>query len=77
LSGDGGSIRGQRGERGEVVAAPPGGEFTFLEEAVVEGDTWATFVAFSKSWEEANYRTTRIESIFLEFGKRVRKIISH
>lgn len=40
---------------------PPSGELAFLEEAVVEGDTWATFAAFSKSWEEAYYRTKRLE----------------
>lgn len=40
---------------------PPSGALAFLEEAVVESDTWATFVAFSKSWEEAYYRTKRLE----------------
>jgi hypothetical protein len=40
---------------------PPIGELVFLEEAVVEGDTWATFVAFSKKWGEAAYRTRRLK----------------
>jgi hypothetical protein len=40
---------------------PSCGELAFLEEAVIEGDTWATFVAFSKKWDEAPYRTRRLE----------------
>lgn len=40
---------------------PPSGELAFLEEAVVEGDTWATFMAFSKKWNEAHYRTKKLE----------------
>ena len=47
--------------RSEDKGYPPGGELAFLEEAVVEGDTWATFMAFSKKWDEAPYRTRRLE----------------
>lgn len=47
--------------RREDKGYPPGGELAFLEEAVVEGDTWATFMAFSKKWDEAPYRTRRLE----------------
>jgi hypothetical protein len=47
--------------RREDKGYPPVGELAFLEEAVVEGDTWATFVAFSKKWDEAPYRTRRLE----------------
>lgn len=39
----------------------PSDELAFLEEAVVEGDTWATFAAFSKRWEETYYQTKRLE----------------
>ena len=46
----------------EKKGYPPSDELGFfLEEAVVEGDTWATFAAFSKSWEEAHYLTNRLE----------------
>ena len=40
---------------------PPTDELAFLEEAIVEGDTWATFAAFSKKWDEAHYRTKSLE----------------
>jgi hypothetical protein len=40
---------------------PPSGELAFLVEAIVEGDTWATFVAFFKKWDEAHYQTKRLE----------------
>jgi hypothetical protein len=34
---------------------------SFLKEAVVEGDTWATFAAFSKKWGQAYYRMKGVE----------------
>lgn len=40
---------------------PPSDELAFLEEAVVEGDTWATFASFSKKWDETYYQTKRLE----------------
>jgi hypothetical protein len=33
----------------------------FLKEAVVEGDTWATFVAFCRKWDEGRFLTKRLE----------------
>ena len=40
---------------------PPSGKLAFLSKAVIEDDTWATFVAFSKCWEEERYRTKGLE----------------
>jgi len=31
---------------------PPSGELEFLAKSIVEGDTWATFMAFSAAWEK-------------------------
>lgn len=39
----------------------PSDELAFLEDAIVEGDTWTTFAAFSKRWEETYYRTKKLE----------------
>jgi hypothetical protein len=39
----------------------PSGELAFLKEAVVEGDTWATFVAFCRKWDEGHFLTKRLE----------------
>ena len=47
----------KRGEKGY----PPTDELAFLAEAIVEGGTWATFAAFCKKWDEARYRTNRLE----------------
>jgi hypothetical protein len=33
----------------------PSGKLVFLKEALVEGDTWATFVAFCREWDEAHF----------------------
>jgi len=40
---------------------PPSGELAFLQDALVEGDTWATFAAFCKKWDEPSHRTKRLE----------------
>ena len=40
---------------------PPSGELAFLEEVVVEGDPWVTFINFSKKWDEEYYRTKTLE----------------
>ena len=40
---------------------PPSGELAFLQEAVVDGDTWATFIAFCREWDEARFLTKRLE----------------
>jgi hypothetical protein len=40
---------------------PPSGELAFLQEAVVDGDTWATFRAFCREWDEARFLTKRLE----------------
>lgn len=38
---------------------PPSGELEFLAESIVEGDTWATFMAFSAAWQ--NQRRSELE----------------
>jgi hypothetical protein len=40
---------------------PLWGELTFLNEAAVKGDTFATFMAFWKKWGEVQVRGTRLE----------------
>ena len=47
----------KKGEKGY----PPSGELAFLEETIVEGDTWATFAAFSRKWGQAYHRTKGLE----------------
>ena len=39
----------------------PTGELAFLEAAVVEGDTWATFVAFCGVWDKDQHRAKRLQ----------------
>jgi hypothetical protein len=39
----------------------PGGALAFLKKAVVEGDTWATFVAFCREWDQAPFLTKGLE----------------
>ena len=34
----------------EEEEGSPSGELAFLKKAIVEGDTWATFMAFCKEW---------------------------
>jgi hypothetical protein len=46
---------------------PPRGELAFLEEPIVEGDTWATFVVFCKKRDEGHFLTRRL-------GKHLPKI---
>jgi len=40
------------GDKFEHYSLCPYGELHFLHEAIVEGDTWATFTAFSNKWRE-------------------------
>jgi hypothetical protein len=47
----------KKGEKGY----PPSGELAFLGEAIVDGDTWGTFMAFAAKWDEAYYHTRRLE----------------
>jgi hypothetical protein len=41
-------------------AYPPFGELEFLSKLMVEGNTWGTFMAFSKAWAESR-RTDKLE----------------
>jgi len=41
---------------------PPSDELTFLEKVIVEGDTWATFWAFSIKWDKVpDYKKKQLE----------------
>ena len=40
---------------------PPSGELGFLSKSVVEGDTWGTFMSFSRAWPEDSWRTKKLE----------------
>ncbi len=50
-----GAVPWKKGEKGYL----PSGEISFFEEAIVQGDTWATFMAFSKTWHEPYYENRR------------------
>ncbi len=40
---------------------PPDGELAFLADKVVDGDTWATFMAFSEAWEKEGRKPKPLE----------------
>jgi hypothetical protein len=39
---------------------PPSGELAFLAESMVQGDTWGTFMAFSKEWRSRSWQTKKL-----------------
>ena len=39
----------------------PSGELEFLSKLVISGNTWGTFMAFSKAWAEDNWHTKKLE----------------
>lgn len=43
-----------------VKGDPPSDELAFLKDVIVEGDTWATFMAFSDEWDK-QYQRKRLE----------------
>jgi len=51
------SVPWKKGETGY----PPSAELEFLSKQVVENDTWATFMAFSRAWAEGGPRTKELE----------------
>jgi hypothetical protein len=51
------SIPWKKGETGY----PPSTELEFLSKLIVEGDTWATFMEFSKAWADSSLRTKKLE----------------
>lgn len=51
------SMPWKKGETGY----PPSAELEFLSKLIVEGDTWATFMAFSKAWADSSLRTEKLE----------------
>ncbi|TIQ41814.1 MAG: hypothetical protein E5X49_16810 [Mesorhizobium sp.] len=55
--------------KNDKTGYPPTDELAFLEEAVVKGDTWATFAAFSKKWDEVDYgRRKELEKSLLKMA---------
>lgn len=52
------TIPWQDGEKGYLPSNQSSGneELNFLDEIVVKGDTWATFIAFTDSWKKLGYR---------------------
>jgi len=47
--------------KSEEEGYPPSGELDFLSTSVVEGDTWGTFISFSKAWAKDARRTKKLE----------------
>jgi hypothetical protein len=45
--------------KNDEIGYPPTDELALLEEAIVKGDPWATFVAFTKKWTEIGYAANR------------------